>query len=164
MKPHIKEIMSTGKQVVDSMDSYYKIRKHESTVSGLIVGAVIAILAIVFFLIIFVPVVRASQVLKASWYSEASLKKEGTWRISHGIQANGKKFDETKFTCATRLFPMGSRLRVRNLSNGKTCIVVVSDRIGKRFARERIDLSKISFMQISNLKEGLINVIVEVIR
>jgi rare lipoprotein A (peptidoglycan hydrolase) len=96
--------------------------------------------------------------LKASWYSDASLKQEGTWKTSKGIMANGKQFDETKLTCATRLYPLGARLRVLNVRNGKTVIVTCTDRIGKRFAKTRIDLSKAAFEKIAMLKEGLISV------
>jgi rare lipoprotein A (peptidoglycan hydrolase) len=100
----------------------------------------------------------AATFLKASWYSEASLKKEGTWRISHGIQANGKPFDETKLTCATRLFPLGTNIKIVNRVNGRSVIVKVTDRIGKRFAKTRIDLSKAAFQKIASLNQGVINI------
>ncbi len=99
--------------------------------------------------------------LQASWYSESSLKKEGTWRYSHGKMANGRMYDETKFTCATRLFPLGTKLRIKSLETKKVCEVIVTDRIGKRFAKTRIDLSKVAFMALAPLKQGLIQVEVE---
>ncbi len=103
--------------------------------------------------------------LTASWYSVESLKKEGTWKASKGVMANGERFNETSLTCATRLFPLGSLLRVSNKNyNKKFVIVKVTDRIGKRFATKRIDLSKRAFSQIADLKQGLVPVKVEIIR
>lgn len=94
--------------------------------------------------------------LTASWYSEASLKQEGTWEKSKGVMANGQRFDETDYTCATRLYPLGTILKISH--NGKTVYCEVTDRIGKRFAKTRIDLSKAAFQQIASLKQGLVEV------
>lgn len=96
--------------------------------------------------------------LTASYYSVESLKKEGTWEYSHGQMANGKYFDETAYTCACRAFPLGTRLKVTNKATGKYIVVVVTDRIGKRFAQTRIDLSKAAFAKIANLRDGLAKV------
>lgn len=109
-----------------------------------------------FFLILTIP--AKAETLTASWYSEASLKKEGTWKTSKGIMANGKKFDETKLTCATRKYPLGSKLHVTNHSTGLSVTVIVTDRIGKRFANTRIDLSKAAFKKIASLDKGLVKV------
>ena len=99
--------------------------------------------------------------LQASWYSIDSLKREGTYKYSKGVMANGHIFSDNNFTCATRLFPLGSTLRV-NMGLSKSYVIVkVTDRIGKRFAKTRIDLSRAAFQRIANLKEGLINVEVE---
>ena len=105
----------------------------------------------------------ARQDLKASWYSVQSLKDEGTWKTSHGKMANGKQFRDEKFTAAARWYPLGTTLRIINTENEKTVIVVVTDRISKRFATKRIDLSKSAFASIADLKQGLISIKVEVI-
>lgn len=99
-----------------------------------------------------------SRRLLASYYSENSLRREGTWKTSKGVMANGKQFDEKKFTCATRLYPLGSTLRISNKRTGRSVVCKVSDRIGKRFATTRIDLSKAAFQQIAKLEEGLVEV------
>ena len=96
--------------------------------------------------------------MTASWYSVESLKKEGTWAYSHGRMANGHIFSDNGFTCATRLFPLGSTLRVY-LDLSKTYVdVKVTDRIGKRFAHKRIDLSKAAFAKLADLNTGIIHV------
>jgi hypothetical protein len=100
--------------------------------------------------------------LTASWYSMASLKKEGTFKTSKGVMANGQMFEDGKLTAATRLFPLGTRLSVRNVRTNRRVLVTVTDRIGKRFAKTRIDLSKAAFAQIAQLSAGVVPVEVEI--
>lgn len=105
--------------------------------------------------------------LTASYFSNASLKAEGTWKHSKGVMANGMLFDENAYTCATWLYPLGTTIRVTNNANGKSVLAEVTDRIGKRFAQTRIDLSKAAFATISGqsgLKQGLLQVSVEVVK
>jgi rare lipoprotein A len=96
--------------------------------------------------------------LTASWYSVESLKKEGTWKKSKGRCADGSMFRDSNLTCATRLWPLGTKLQVRNKKNEKSVIVKVTDRIGKRFANTRIDLSESAFKKIAYPSEGLVKV------
>ena len=101
--------------------------------------------------------------LKASYYSAESLKKEGTWKNGETKMANGKRFDEKDFTCASRDFNLGTLLRITNKENGKQTICKVTDRTAKRFKGKRIDLSKGAFIKIADLKQGLVLVKVEVV-
>lgn len=111
--------------------------------------------------VLFCGIANAEEV-KASWYSEASLIKEGTRASGEPqIMANGKVFNENALTCACRLYPLGTMLKITNIENGKSVIVKVTDRIGKRFAKSRIDLSKKAFQNIASLKKGLIKISVE---
>lgn len=116
-------------------------------------------------LCLFAKPVRAQDIiLTASYYSVESLKKEGTYAYSHGIMANGQKFHDDRLTCANRLFPLGTMLRVTNIKSGKSVIVRTTDRIGKRFARTRIDLSKKAMETLGGkqaLAKGLLLVKVE---
>lgn len=99
---------------------------------------------------------QAQAEIRASWYSEQSLKREGTWKTSKGIQANGQPFNENALTAACRMYPLGARIRVTNIKNGKSVVVKVTDRIGKRFATSRIDLSKAAFQKIASLDQGVV--------
>jgi len=71
------------------------------------------------------------QTGRASWYG----------RLFQGHStANGENFDMNDLTCAHRSLPMGSLVRVTNLSNSKTVVVRVNDR--GPIARSRVvDLS-----------------------
>jgi len=104
-----------------------------------------------------------AEVLTASWYSIQSLKDEGTYKHSKGLMGNGAVFSDNGMTCATRLYPLGSLVCVTNIENNKKVYVEVTDRIGKRFANTRIDLSKKAFSDLTNgnLNLGLVKVRVE---
>lgn len=118
------------------------------------------IISIILFIFLYTTAAWA-QTLTASWYSVSSLQKEGTWKRSKGVMANGQMYDEKRNTCATRLFPLGTLLEVT--AGGRSVRVRVTDRIGKRFANTRIDLSKAAFSKIANLERGLIQVQVKVV-
>lgn len=121
---------------------------------------------VLFSLIVWTFVLKGcahADILQASYYSETSLKHDGQWDKSHGIMANGKLFDENALTCATRLYPLGSHLLITNIANNKSVLVVVTDRIGKRFAKSRIDLSKGAFLRLGRLSAGLIPIKVQLV-
>ena len=76
--------------------------------------------------------------------------------------ASGEIFEQDKFTAAHRTLPFGTKLKVTNLSNGKSVIVTVNDR--GPFADDRIiDLSKAAAEQLDMIKSGVIPVKIEVI-
>ncbi len=136
-------------ELKDLADLENKVRQFKTIVT-------IALLVITIFLIRGCNSPALASELQASYYSETSLKKEGTWRKSVGIMANGRKFNENALSCATRLYPLGTHLIITNLSSGKSVNVVVTDRIGRKYAKSRIDLSKGAFLRIGNISSGLV--------
>ena len=121
---------------------------------------------ILLFVLIMVSCAQAGEpiIVKCSWYSIASLKAEGSWKIWKGVMANGQRFSDDGLTCAARMFPLGSELLITNIHNGRSVKVTVTDKIGKRFAQTRIDISKRAFSQIADLKQGLVACKVERIK
>jgi rare lipoprotein A len=81
----------------------------------------------------------------------------------HGKQtASGARFDKNALTAAHRSLPFGTRLRVTNLENGKSVIVVVNDR--GPFAHGRIlDLSEAAAREIGMLGTGTAKAKIEVL-
>ena len=84
------------------------------------------------------PVVHAARparlvaVGKASWYGA----------FHHGRRtASGEPFDMNALTAAHRTLPLGTRLRVTNLSNGRSVDVRVNDR-GPAIPSRIIDVSR----------------------
>ena len=71
------------------------------------------------------------QIGKASWYGRAFQGKR---------TATGERFDMNALTCAHRTLPLGSWLRVTNLSNQRSTFVRVNDR-GPYVRNTIVDLS-----------------------
>ena len=101
------------------------------------------------------------QHLTASYYSVDSLKKEGTWKYSKGVMANGQLYNDMGYTCASCDYRLGDRLLISRGS--KSVVATVTDRTNKRFKGKRIDLTPHLFKMLSpsgTTKEGLIQVTV----
>ena len=116
--------------------------------------------------LLLVGVLTSAQAYEASWYSRAALVRDGQDKITHFIMANGKEFkDEGLTVAAGKQFKLGTILRITNIENGKSVIVEVADRIGKRFYETRLDLSPAAMRIIGGeqgLKRGLLPIKVEI--
>jgi len=100
----------------------------------------------------------------ASYYTYESCRREGT---SGTFTASGERFNENDLTCAMRSREWGKMLKVTNLANGKSVIVRLNDFGPNKTLHDKgriIDLSKGAFEQIADLRTGVINVKVEVIK
>lgn len=65
-------------------------------------------------------------------------------------------------TAAYNLVPKGTKLLITNLANQKSCIVEVTDRMGKN-GRHFIDLSHSAFGYLANHSTGAIKVVVKIL-
>lgn len=85
----------------------------------------------------------------------------GKW---HGKKtASGEKFDQNSMTAAHKTLPFGTKVRVTNLSNGKTVIVRINNR-GPYSKGRIIDLSKGVFSKIENISKGVTKVKLEILK
>jgi rare lipoprotein A len=76
--------------------------------------------------------------------------------------ASGELYSHDLKTAAHRTIPLGSKIEVTNVSNGKSVVARVNDR--GPFVKDRIvDLSKSAFSSIGNTSSGLLNVQIVVI-
>jgi rare lipoprotein A len=81
----------------------------------------------------------------------------------HGnVTFSGEKFDMNKMTAASNHFPIGTKIKVTNKENGKSVIVRVNDK--GNLDKYTIDLSKGAFKKISDLKKGIIDVEINIIK
>jgi rare lipoprotein A len=81
---------------------------------------------------------------KASWYGPGF----------HGKRtASGERFDLNALTAAHRTLPFGTRVRVRNVENGREVIVRINDR-GPHIRDRIIDLSKAAAAELDLLQAG----------
>jgi rare lipoprotein A len=78
----------------------------------------------------------------ASWYGYES----GPSYRRNPKTANGESFNPAKLTAAHKTLPFGTRVKVTNLDNNKSVVVVINDR--GPFNSRIIDLSKAAAIQI----------------
>lgn len=76
--------------------------------------------------------------------------------------ASGQKFNNEKLTAASKTYPLGTKLRVTNVKNAKTVIVVVNDR-GPFVAGRDISVTRRAARQLGFLHEGVAQVTVEAV-
>jgi rare lipoprotein A len=81
----------------------------------------------------------------------------------HGRKtASGEAYDMHALTAAHRTLPLGTRLRVINVDNGRTVVVRINDR-GPFVDGRVIDLSRAAARELGTLEDGLFNVRFEVL-
>ena len=81
----------------------------------------------------------------------------------HGRKtANGEVYDSKKLTAACNTLPLGTWIRVTNLSNNRSVIVKTNDRLHPRMTRI-VDLSRAAAEKLGYIRKGLTKVKVEVL-
>ena len=86
---------------------------------------------------------------RASWYGPGF----------HGKRtASGERFDMNDLTAAHRTLPFGTRVRVRNIQNGREVVVRINDR-GPHISDRIIDLSKAAGAALDLLHAGVAPVV-----
>ncbi len=78
------------------------------------------------------------------------------------LTANGEIFDQSKLTAAHKTLPFGTLVRVTNLGNNKSVVVIINDR-GPFVAGRIIDLSKKAAQEINMIKEGVVDIELEIL-
>lgn len=90
----------------------------------------------------------------ASWYGPGF----------HGnLSASGERFNQYELTAAHRSLPLGTRVRVTNLNNGRSVVVRINDR-GPFIGGRIIDLSMGAASEIGMMSSGVAPVQVEVLQ
>ncbi|MEI7595883.1 MAG: septal ring lytic transglycosylase RlpA family protein [Bacteroidota bacterium] len=73
-----------------------------------------------------------------------------------------EKYNKNAFTAAHATLPMNTMVKVTNLKNGKTTIVRINDRCSNN-AKRVVDLSKAAAKEIDMIRDGVVQVKVEVL-
>jgi rare lipoprotein A len=76
--------------------------------------------------------------------------------------ANGEIYDSKKMTAACNSLPLGTWIRVTNLSNNRSVVVKTNDRLHPRMQRV-VDLSRAAAEKLGYIGKGLTRVKVEVL-
>lgn len=71
--------------------------------------------------------------------------------------ASGQRFSNERLTAASKTYPMGTRLRLTNVKNGRTVVVVVNDR-GPFVPGRDISVTRRAARQLGFLRSGLTQV------
>ena len=96
---------------------------------------------------------RAYQIGVASYYGKAF----------HGRKtASGEVFNMYRLTAAHRVLPLGTRIKVTNLSNGRWVVVKVNDR-GPFVEGRILDLSFAAALELEMVKAGTARVMIEIV-
>ena len=93
----------------------------------------------------------------ASWYGAKG-------EVLNEYTAGGRRFNADEMGGASWFYNFGTKLRVRNIRNGKECIITIWDRgPAWRLVRQgrKLDLYRSAFLAIAELREGVIRVDVE---
>ena len=77
--------------------------------------------------------------------------------------ASGERFNPNALTAAHRTLPLGTKLRVTNVANGRSVIVRVNDR-GPFVGRRLIDVSLAAAREIRMVGSGTAQVRLEIVR
>jgi rare lipoprotein A len=77
--------------------------------------------------------------------------------------ANGEIYDSKKMTAACNQLPLGTWIRVTNLSNNRSVVVKTNDRLHPRMQRV-VDLSRAAAQKLGYIGKGLTRVKVEVLQ
>jgi rare lipoprotein A len=89
----------------------------------------------------------------ASWYG----------RAHHGkLTASGETYDMHAFTAAHRTLAFGTRVRVKNLRNGRSVVVRINDR-GPHARQRIIDVSEAAARELGIYRRGVGRVALEIL-
>jgi 3D (Asp-Asp-Asp) domain-containing protein len=76
--------------------------------------------------------------------------------------ASGELYYHNKFTAACNVLPLGTTVKVTNLSNKKSVVVKINDRLSKKVNRI-VDLSWLAATKLDYIQKGLTRVKVEIL-
>jgi rare lipoprotein A len=105
------------------------------------------------------PVAAEAKVYKAIGQGTASYYGR---ELAGNRTASGERFDPNGLTAAHRTLPLGTRLRVTNVANGRSVIVRVNDR-GPFVGRRLIDVSLGAAREIQMIRSGTAQVRLEIV-
>ncbi len=97
------------------------------------------------------PLPTPIKVGRASWYGHEFRNRR---------TASGDRFDPQGLTGAHRTLPLGSKVRVTNLHNGRSVLVTINDR-GPYFGNRTIDLSLQAARVLDMVNRGIARVLIE---
>ncbi|MEB3362472.1 MAG: septal ring lytic transglycosylase RlpA family protein [Synechococcaceae cyanobacterium] len=111
------------------------------------------------------PPMTIAQTLMASTSTGRVINGQASWYgpgFYGNRTANGEVFTRGTMTAAHRSLPFGTRVRVRNLHNGRTAVVRINDR-GPFHAGRVLDLAHGAASELGLIASGTAQVSIEVL-
>lgn len=94
---------------------------------------------------------------EATGHREVGIASYYAKKFNYRKTASGEIFNNNLMTAAHKTLPFGTKVKVKNLHNGKSVKVTINDR--GPFKRNRIiDLTRAAFSKIENISKGLTKV------
>lgn len=100
--------------------------------------------------------------LCASAFTAQAQTGHASWYRMGKVTANGEKFNPHGLTAAHRTLPFGTKVKVKNLRNGRSVVVRINDR-GPFIRGRLIDLSMGAAKKIGLIQTGTAKVSVQVL-
>ncbi|MCW5889367.1 MAG: septal ring lytic transglycosylase RlpA family protein [bacterium] len=88
---------------------------------------------------------------KASWYGPGFVGRK---------TASGDRFDPNLLTGAHRTLPLGTKVRVTNLKNGRSVLITINDR-GPFIRHRELDLSEGAARELQMKGQGVAQVLIQ---
>jgi peptidoglycan lytic transglycosylase len=104
-----------------------------------------------------IPAVLDAHPKASSAYGVASFYTEDEWT------ASGEKFNTHAMTAAHPTLPFGTRLRVTNVTNGRSVVVRINDR-GPFIPGRVVDLSEAAAENLGMVERGIVKVKLDVVQ
>lgn len=108
-----------------------------------------------FFILLMVPLLALAEPEEgvASYYADS---------LQGNLTASEEPYDRDALTAAHRTLPFGTRVKVSNLDNGKSVVVIINDR-GPHSKNRLIDVSGAAARQLNLTDSGTAKVRIEVL-
>lgn len=113
----------------------------------------------------FITVMLYSQKVDSNKVYTASYYAYNTTRYT----ASGQKFNNYGLTAAHKTLPFGTKVKVTNVNNGKSVVVVVNDRgpykksLDFKYYTRVLDLAKGAYLKISDISTGIVKIKYEIL-
>ena len=113
----------------------------------------------------FITVMLYSQKVDSNKVYTASYYAYNTTRYT----ASGQKFNNHGLTAAHKTLPFGTKVKVTNVNNGKSVIVIINDRgpfkrtPDFKYYSRVLDLAKGAFLKIASTGAGVIKIKYEIL-
>ena len=109
----------------------------------------------VFLILLIVPLFAFAESEEgvASYYADS---------LQGNLTASEEPYDKDALTAAHRTLPFGTRVKVSNLDNGKSVVVIINDR-GPHSQNRLIDVSGVAARQLGLIDSGIAKVKIEVL-